>query len=176
MLRILLLTLYFVLMACASSPSGIIFLSSTEPGASDNSILISRCNLECNELLKSAFVFETPTLFPVVAPAIINAIDGITGSVTIKCELCAHTATEIYNDPDKFGFEIHLPPGEHLVHTSKNHLQSSFAENVPVAFDSRPGHRYFIGNITQTFEGDTWSPVVVDLTEGVVIYPDSPPW
>jgi len=174
--RILLLTLSLALLACASTPSGVIFLSGAESGDNSNSILTSRCNFDCNELLKSTFVFETPTLFPVVAPSIINAVDGVKGSITTKCELCAHAATEIYNDPDKFGFEIHLPPGEHLVHASKNHLQSSFSGNIPVRFDTKSGRRYFVGNITQTFEGDTWSPVVVDLTEMVVIYPDSTPW
>lgn len=178
MIRILSLSfaMALVLAACASRPSEIQFLFGAQSGDSDNSVLISRCNLECNELLKSKFVFETPILFPTVAGAIVNAVDGVKGVTTIKCELCEHTATAIYNDPERYRFELHLPPGEHLLNLSKNHLQSTFSENIPVSIVTKPGHIYFIGNITKTFEGYTWSPVVVDLTEMVVVYPHVSPW
>ena len=178
MIRILLSSFVLVLGSCASSPSGPQFLFGAQLDDTDNSVLVSRCNLECNELLKSTFVFETPILFPTIAGSIINAIDGVKGVTTAKCDLCEHTATEVYNDPERYGFELHLAPGERLLHLSKNHLQSSFSENIPVKFLAKPGHKYFVGNITKTFEGYTWSPVVVDLTDMVVVYPNpsASPW
>ena len=177
--RFRLFSIAFVfLTACASSPSlfGPQFLLGAIPDDADNSVLTSRCNIECNELLKNTFVFETPVLFPVVGAAIINEVDGQKGSVTTKCAVCENEARDIFNDADRFGFELHVPPGEHLIRVSKNHYASTFSENLPIQFVTESAHRYFIGNITETFEGYTWSPVVVDLTDMVIVYPEDQPW
>jgi hypothetical protein len=175
MVRVLLLSSLF-LFGCSSTPTKTQIFGNTSLGDPQNSVLTSECDSACNKLLKSKFTFATPLLNPGVGGAILNEIDGKVGGTTTRCLDCRSTARSIYNESGNYGFEIQLASGSHTLKVTKDDYRSTFAENIPITIITKAAHRYFIGNISKSIEGSEWSPVVIDITEMTVLYPNSSPW
>lgn len=165
-MRFLVLAILFILSGCNSAsttPNG----NTTEKvNLSGKSILQSKCDRACKNLVKSTYGIKTGLYGPHISGPLITKLNGEVNEGNLI------SGVSVFNSTWNASFNLPVEPGVQQVEMMANyHLSSQGRETVE--FTTAADVTYFVGHVLDVSGGSyRWAPILINLDDMKVAYPE----
>ena len=175
MVRLIFVSVILIfLSACSTKP---VYLNGVDHNSGEHSVFHSNCNSACTKKVDEFIKDDRGLLDSSILPAFIHTVDGTKGGNNYDCFECVVKKSPPYfNVTWDSSYNIFVKSGIHNLEVGVNDFKYPYNDPRQITISTESGHNYFIGSVSISKPNAMWTPVVVDLTDGKVIFPKISPW